>query len=129
MRDGVRLRKIADPKEARIAQLDRLILNGISPDERAAVFDRQVPESSRAFTEIALGRIGVAPRRVTYPVLSVTAGRDVLVTPSVGRRLARRYEGDHLHFEDAAHYAMVAEPSAPEACTAIVDWIERAHGP
>jgi pimeloyl-ACP methyl ester carboxylesterase len=104
-------------------ELDGLIFNGLPEAERPAAFERQVPESSRAFVEIALGRIRIDPRLVTCPVLSVTTGADNLVRPSVGRRIARRYRGEHLHFEQAAHYAIAGEPSAPEVCDAIAAWV------
>jgi len=107
------------------AELDPLILNGLPLADRQEVFDRQVPESSRVFLEVAAGAIAVDRRLVTCPVLSVTAGQDGLVQASVGHRLARRYRTDLVHVDDAAHYAAVAEPTAPVLASAILDWIER----
>lgn len=112
------------PIQPHRADLDALVLNGLREDQRAAAFECQVPESSRAAFEIACGRIHVDPRLVTCPVLSITTGNDKLVRPSVGARIARRYHGDRLHFDDAAHYAMVAEPSAAEVSSAIVEWLQ-----
>lgn len=112
------------PLRPRRADLGDLVLNGLDGDARELAFRRQVPESSRAFLQIAAGGIAVDRRLVTCPVLSVSAGRDALVTPGVGRRLAARYRADHLHLHHAAHYALVCEPAAPALHRAIAGWID-----
>lgn len=112
------------PLRPRRAELDDLILNGLPADRRAEFFDRQVPESSRVGAEMQVGTVEVDPAAVTCPVLSVTTGLDRLVVPGVGIRLARRYRGDHLHFADRAHYALVGEPGWELVAASIISWLD-----
>lgn len=106
------------------AQLEALIFNRIPAAERALFFERQVPESSRAFREIALGTIRVDAAKVRCPVLSVTTGEDRAVLPSVGRQLARKYGGTLLHFDGYGHYALVGEPGWAHVAGEIARWLE-----
>jgi len=62
---------------------------------------------------------------VRCPALSITAGRDRLVLPCVGERLATRYGGEHLGFEDAGHYALVGEPGWRDRAAEILAWCPR----
>jgi pimeloyl-ACP methyl ester carboxylesterase len=103
-------------------QKDRL-LNAFPPEAQDEMFARQVPESGRAARQIALGQIAVDPSMVTCPVLSVTAGADRLVLPSVGTKLAKRYRGDLLHFDTAGHYALVGEPGWQTRSEMVIHWI------
>jgi pimeloyl-ACP methyl ester carboxylesterase len=105
------------------AELEDLILNGFADESaRDLYFVRQVPESSRAGVEIAYGLLDVP--RLDCPVLSVTAGADRLVFPSVGAALAERHGGELLHFEDRGHYALVGEPGWEAVAARIIGWID-----
>lgn len=109
-------------------ELSKLILNRLPQPEHDACFDRQVPESSKAATEIAYGRVAVTPADIRCPVLSITAGDDALVSPSVGKALADRYHGRHLHYPNRGHYCLVAEPGWEDVARAITRWIDESTG-
>jgi pimeloyl-ACP methyl ester carboxylesterase len=141
---GIRWRGVRDPRQAwrhlpdtvlgrplqpHRGELDVLIFNGIPPDERAAFFASQVPESSRAGAQIAFGLVRVDARSVRCPVLSISASEDQLVLPEIGERLAVRYGGEHLHFEGAGHYALVGEPGWAGRAARTLEWCETALGP
>jgi hypothetical protein len=64
-------------------------------------------------------------RRITCPLLSVTASDDRLVLPAVGEQIAVRYGGDHLRV-DGGHYALVGEPGWRATGTRVVDWLDQA---
>lgn len=136
---GIRWRSVSDLRMARghaaatlsgrplqpdRAELDDLIFNRIPAGQRPEFFSRQVPESSRAAMQIALGLIGVRRRHVNGPVLSLTTGLDRLVLPSVGHAIARRYRADTIHLHDAGHYALVGEPGWRAAATQVIEWID-----
>jgi pimeloyl-ACP methyl ester carboxylesterase len=106
------------------AELDDLILNRCEPALADVMFARQVPESSRAGTEIAYGLVRAPTGPLGCPVLSVSAGQDRLVSPQVGAMLADRYEGEHLHVEDAGHYALVGEPGWERLAAQIIGWLD-----
>jgi pimeloyl-ACP methyl ester carboxylesterase len=105
------------------AELDDLIFNRIPVEQRHAYFARQVPESSRAATQIAYGRVAVDADQVSCPVLSVSAGHDRLVYPEIGEAIAQRYHGDHLSVEQAGHYALVGEPGWEHLAEQIIEWV------
>jgi len=85
---------------------------------------RQVPESSRAGAQIGSGRVAVDRAAVTCPILSVSASADRLVHPHVGRELAPRYGGDHLHLDGPGHYAIAGEPGWQPAADQIIAWLD-----
>lgn len=107
--------------------LDALIFNRVEPGERAAMFDKQVPESSWAASQIALGVVAVDATRVRCPVLSVSAEHDRLIAPSAGATLARKYAGTLLELRDCGHYALVGEHGWEPRAEAILDWLDELH--
>jgi pimeloyl-ACP methyl ester carboxylesterase len=111
------------------ASLDKTIFNCLSPARRQALFLRQVPESSRAGFEIAMGLIGVDAARVRCQVLSVGAEHDRLVSPSRARHMATKYRGKWLELERCGHYALVGEADWLPRAQAIAHWIERLGEP
>jgi pimeloyl-ACP methyl ester carboxylesterase len=107
------------------ADHDHLTFNRVPPAERAAFFDRLVPESGRVARELSLGAVAVDPARVRCPLLSVSAAEDRFVPPAVGRRIAARYGAEHRVFAGHAHF-IVAEPGWEGPADAIERWIAAA---
>lgn len=113
------------PMAPRRKELDELVLNRIPAQRREELFQRQVPESSRVAAQVAYGLVTVDSTAVQCPVLSVGASDDRLVAPSVARKLAEQYHGDHLELRGAGHYALVGEPGWETGKDHIVDWLNR----
>jgi pimeloyl-ACP methyl ester carboxylesterase len=106
------------------SDLDALIFNRMAAPDRARMYERQVPESSWAGFQIAVGAIAVDASAVRCPVLSVSAEHDRLVAPSVGAAIARKYGGQLVELKDCGHYAPVGERGWQARAEAIVAWLQ-----
>jgi non-heme chloroperoxidase len=100
-----------------------LFFNALPPAERAAAYARLVPESGRALREIAFGAVTVDASRVRCPVLSVVASHDQAMAPSIGYKLARRYDGPVREYYNHAHF-IVREPGWEGPAAEIEHWID-----
>jgi non-heme chloroperoxidase len=108
--------------------LDALVLNEVSEDERPALRDRFVPDSGRAARQAALGVFDVPIRALRAPLLVVGAEHDRFVPLGVARRLARRYDAP-LHVARGHGHFLFAEPGWESEVGAILDWIDKLPAP
>lgn len=104
------------------ADADAMILNGVEPAGRGAIFDRLAPDSGHAARELALGMIRVDKSRVRCPVLSIVSLEDRFVPPAAGRALAARYGGTLVERPGRAHFPL-GEPGHEELLSVIERWI------
>ncbi len=111
------------------ASLDALIFNCLKPRDREAMFRKQVPESSRAGFQIAMGFVAVDASRVRCPVLSVGAEHDRLISPRAAAMIARKYAGQLLEFRACGHYALVGERGWEPRAAAILAWMDALEVP
>lgn len=107
------------------ADADAMILNGVEPDARAAIFARLQADSGRAGRELALGAIRVDAQRVRCPVLSIVALDDRFVPPAAGRAVAHRYKATLVERPGRAHFPL-GEPGRDELLALIEKWIANA---
>lgn len=107
---------------------DAMILNGVEPGARAAIFARLAPDSGRAGRELALGAVRVDATRVRCPVLSVVALEDRFVPPSAGRAIATRYGATLVELPGRGHFPL-GEPGAEALLETIERWTTTALAP
>ena len=110
------------------ADHDHLTFNRVPAGERAALFDRLVPESGRVARELSLGTVAVDARRVRCPVLVASAEHDRFVPAAVGRRIARKYGAPHRLFAGHGHF-VVWEPGWERPAAELDHWIAREGAP
>lgn len=109
------------------ADADAMILNGVEPDARAAIFARLAPDSGRAARELALGAVRVDPARVGCPVLSVVALDDRFVPPRAGLAIARRYGATLVELPGRAHFAL-GEAGRDQLLARVEQWLAATAG-
>jgi hypothetical protein len=80
------------------ADHDHLTFNRVPPAERAAFFDRLVPESGRVARELSLGAVAVDPGAGALPAPLGERGRGPVRPPGGGSRIAARYGAEHRVF-------------------------------
>lgn len=115
------------PLRARNADNVALILNRMTPAQRAAALPRFVPESGRATRELALGYIAVDEAQVRCPTLVVGASEDRILPPSIQRRIARKYGSVYQEARGHAHMLMLEDGwEAPLA--SILAWLDAQAG-
>lgn len=102
---------------------DALMFNRTPLSERAAFFERLVPESGRAGLELSLGAIGVHASRVSCPVLVVCGTDDHFVVPRVARALSRKYRAPLRTYPAFAHHIM-SEPGWEAPASDVVAWLD-----
>ena len=109
------------------ADADAMILNGVLPDERAAIFAKLSPDSGRAARELAFGAIRVDAGRIRCPVLSVVGLDDRFVPPRAGRAIAKRYGATLVERPGRAHFPL-GEPGRDELLETIERWLASKMG-
>jgi len=112
----------------RRADADALLMNEVDPAVRDELFVRFMPDSGTVAREIALGRIGVDPARVSMPVLVAGATRDRISPPALHAKLVRRYDADELVFDGRGHLVMLEDGWESRALQ-VLDWAGRALTP
>jgi alpha-beta hydrolase superfamily lysophospholipase len=103
----------------------RLVLNRLPADQQESVSADSVPESSRVALEIAVGRTGVDPSRVSCPVLVIAASQDRITPAKVVRKVARRYGAELREYPGFAHM-IIMEPGWETVAVDVADWLEKA---
>ena len=106
---------------------DAMILNGVLPAGRAAIFARLTPDSGRAARELAFGGVRVDAGRVRCPVLSVVGLDDRFVPPRAGRATAKRYGATLVERPGRAHFPL-GEPGRDELLETIERWLTSTTG-
>jgi non-heme chloroperoxidase len=96
------------------ADADAIIMNGVPPDERPAVFAPFQPDSGRASREIVLGAVAVNQRQVRCPVVVFSGDDDRFIPLRVARRVAAKY-GAPLRVLPGRAHLMMQEPGWREA--------------
>ena len=109
------------------ADADAMILNGVLPDERAAIFAKLSPDSGRAARELAFGAIRVDAGRIRCPVLSVVGLDDRFVPPRAGRAIAKRYGATLVERPGRAHFPL-GEQGRDELLETIERWLASKMG-
>jgi pimeloyl-ACP methyl ester carboxylesterase len=104
-----------------------LILNRMTPAQRAAALRRFVPESGRATRELALGCIAVDEAQVRCPTLVVGATDDRILPPSIQRRIARKYGSAYQEARDHGHMLML-EDGWEVPFAAVLAWLAARDG-
>jgi pimeloyl-ACP methyl ester carboxylesterase len=104
-----------------------LLLNRVSPGQRAALLARFVDESGRVARELAFRPPAVEAARVRGRTLVVAASEDLITPPAVERRIARKYGSDYLEAQGHGHLWIVEE-GGDATLEQVLGWMERAAG-
>lgn len=108
----------------------RLFSENMSPKKEDEIFSFSVPESGKAFVDMAFPLFLPKPAssvpcgRVTCPMLVLAGGKDKVIPPLVVKMIARRYpQAQYRLYPDLAH-GMLWEPGADKPLQDILGWIE-----
>lgn len=102
---------------------DRLVNNRLSPEVRAGIAQRDVPDSGRASMQMAVGLVSVDVRRVTSPCLVVGGSDDRLIPLSEQKCLSDFYRCP-LQVYDCGHMLMI-ENGYEAVAGGILSWIQQ----
>jgi len=99
-------------------------------DQQRRVFERMTYESPKAALEIGFWFFDrhrateVDETRVTCPVLTIAAGEDRLLPPSIVRKIHKKYEAVSTYVEFPRHsHFLIAEPGWEEVAGFIDGWL------
>ena len=106
-----------------LRQANALFLNNVPQHLRAAVYRQGVADSGRALRVAYFPGVPVDPARVAGPLLCVSGGLDRTIPAAAVGRVARRYKGSWLNFEDCGH-EFLHEPQGPRVAREIGSWIK-----
>lgn len=120
--------KVLMPDEA---VAGRNALDRLTPDERAAVFARFVPESGRAMFEMMHWGLDmrraseVEAHKVTCPVLAVAGAEDRINPPGTVERVAALYgsRAAYVKFPRLSHW-LIGEPGWEDVAARALDWLK-----
>ncbi len=105
------------------ADADTLIFTRTPVEERAAFYEKLVPESGRAGVDISIGAIRVDETLVTAPVLVIAGKDDVFVVPRVARALTRKYHAELREYDGFAHQ-IITEPGWEKPAADMAAWLD-----
>jgi pimeloyl-ACP methyl ester carboxylesterase len=97
-------------------------LNRLPADQRAAAYEKLVPDSGRAALEISLGMIPVDENAIRCPVICITGTDDRFVPPGVTRRVAARYHAPVWEYEGHGHFLPI-EPGHEKITDDVATWL------
>jgi pimeloyl-ACP methyl ester carboxylesterase len=122
------LRYLADvvvPRAFRVREADAraLALTGVAPAVRGAIARRFVADSGLVARQLALGSVP-PPKPIRCPVLVVSATDDRLIPATVQRRIAERYEADHIPVLGRGHMLPI-EANWRAPISRILDWVDQ----
>lgn len=120
--------KVLMPDEA---VAGRNALDRLTPDERAAVFARFVPESGRAMFEIMHWGLDmrraseVDARKVACPVLAMAGAEDCINPPGTVERIAALYgsRATYVKFPRLSHW-LIGEPGWEDVAAHALNWLK-----
>ncbi len=98
-----------------------LAFHHMTGEELKLALERVVPEYSRAYRQIILGRVPVESRHITCPVLVVGGGQDRMVTSKSNQQLAKKYNASLIIFAQASHW-LAREEGWQDVCNYILKW-------
>jgi pimeloyl-ACP methyl ester carboxylesterase len=118
------------PARQTFAEAVYLLLHLMPAHEQRETYDKFVYESGRAACELAFWfadpkeAAQVVPSKVDCPVLVVAGTKDRIVSPSISRWVAARYEAvaTYREFENHAHW-VVAEPGWRDVAEYVAGWL------
>lgn len=115
-----------------LRQATALFLNNVPRHLRLEVYRQGVPDSGRSLRVAYFPGVPVDPGKVAGPLLCVSGGLDRTIPAAAVGRVARRYGGSWMNFEDCGH-EFLHEPQGPKVAREIGSWIkarlqERASG-
>lgn len=109
----------------------RLFSENMSPEREEEIFSFTVPESGKAFVEMAFPLFLPKPAssvpcgRIKSPVLVLAGGKDKVIPPLVVKMIARRYpQAKYRMYPELAH-GMLWEPGGEKVLQDILSWIEQ----
>ncbi|MCW7755287.1 alpha/beta hydrolase [Desulfobotulus sp. H1] len=100
----------------------------LSAETESDLFSSLVPESGKAFSEMAFPFLhsskicSVPPHAIRCPIRIYSGGRDVVTPPSVVRRISRYYNTEQIHYPPLSH-GMIWEPEWEDVARHILEWI------
>lgn len=97
------------------AEMNRLLLNRLAPDEQRSVYAQMVPESGRQTFDIAVAGLPVDAARVRCPLLVVSAGDDQITPAKMVRKIAKKYNATYYTYSGYAHMILVERGWQPVA--------------
>ncbi|MGH9413286.1 MAG: alpha/beta hydrolase [Terriglobales bacterium] len=100
---------------------DSLVNNRLSPEVRADIAHRDVPDSGRASMQMAVGLVSVDVRRVTSPCLVIGGSDDRLIPLSEQKCLSEFYKCP-LQVYDRGHMLMI-ENGYEAVAEGILSWV------
>ena len=101
-----------------------IVLNRVPLAERAALYERFIPDSGRAARDLSLGVVRIDARRVRRPVLVVSGLDDRFIAPSVARKVAARYGAPCWQYPENGHF-LPWEPGWDRILADVEGWIVR----
>ncbi|MGH9475747.1 MAG: alpha/beta hydrolase [Terriglobales bacterium] len=102
---------------------DSLVNHRLTPEMRADIARRDVPDSGRASMQMAAGLVSVDVHRVTSPCLVMAGSDDRLIPASEQRRLAEFYSCP-LRLYDCGHMLMI-ENGYEAVAEGILSWVRQ----
>lgn len=109
----------------------RLFSENISPEREDEIFSHTVPESGRAFIDMAFPLFSQKPAssvpfaKVTCPLLVLAGGKDKVIPPTIVKMIAKRYpHADYRLYPELSH-GMLWEPGGEKVLSDILEWIEK----
>lgn len=109
----------------------RLFSENMSPEREEEIFSFTVPESGRAFMEMAFPFFSRKPAsfvprgKIQCPLLVLAGGRDKVIPPFVVKMISRRYpQAEYLFYPDLAH-GMLWEPGGEKVIRDMIDWLQK----
>ncbi len=106
-----------------LRQASALFLNNVPRHIREEVYRQGVADSGRALRVAYFPGVPVDPGRVAGPLLCISGGLDRTIPAAAVGRVARRYGGSWLNFEDCGH-EFLHEPQGPRVAQEIGSWIK-----
>jgi pimeloyl-ACP methyl ester carboxylesterase len=101
-----------------------LVLHDLTPAEQREHAPLFAFESGKAYRTVVFGRGRLEPDAVDCPVLCINGGKDRLLAPSVGTKLASFYDADHMVFASHGH-SLVAESLIATVAEPVRAWLAR----
>jgi pimeloyl-ACP methyl ester carboxylesterase len=112
------------PIKANATAARDLVLHDLTPLEQLEQAPLFAFESGKAYRTVIFGRGQIQKGAVSCPVLCVNGGEDRLLARSVGPRLARFYDADHMVFGAHGH-SLVAQSLVGTVATPVRGWLAR----
>ncbi len=101
-----------------------MVFHDVEGEELKWALERYVPESGRAFWQLAISSISIDYSKVNCPVLVIAGGKDRVINTKASKDLAKKYHTELLAFNNNSHW-LIREDGWQEICNKILEWIEQ----